>query len=82
LGLWLIAHFLGFQHKLAKWFSALLIGIAFFEGSLIGMLIDPRSTSAGWPSILITAALTGLGAAIAALIFTPIYLGLIKIFKH
>jgi hypothetical protein len=82
LGLWLIVRYLGFQHRLAMMFFALLMGIVFFEGSIIGMVIDPRSSSVGWTKLFTTAGLIGIGTTLFVLIFTPIYITLIKIFKR
>jgi hypothetical protein len=81
-GLWLITRYLGFQHKLATLCFALLMGAVFFEASFIGMAIDPRSDSVGWTRIITLAGLIGIGTSVAVLIFTPVYVNLIKIFKR
>jgi hypothetical protein len=82
LGLWLIVRYLGFHHKLAMPIFALLVGVVVFEASFIGMAIDPRSSFADLTKIIATSALIGFGASLFVLIFTPVYVKLIEIFKR
>src|SRR5574339_229873 len=82
LGFWLIAHFVGFENRWAMILVALLIGLIFFEGSLIGMLIDPRASLSGPFEKARIASIIGLIAFICVLIFTPVFRGLTRIFKQ
>ena len=81
LGLWLIVRYLGFQHRLAVLFFALLMGIVAFEVSLIGMAIDPRLGSVGWTKLITTSGLAGIGTSVFVLIFTPVFISLMKVFR-
>ncbi len=82
LGLWLIAHFVGFENRWTMILVALLIGLIFFEGSLVGMLIDPRASLSGLFEKVRIASIIGLVAFIFVLIFTPVFRGLSHIFKQ
>lgn len=82
LGFWLIAHFVGFENRCAMILVALLIGFIFFEGSLIGMLIDPRASLSGLFEKVSISGIIGLVAFIFVLILTPVFRGLTRIFKQ
>jgi hypothetical protein len=82
LGLWLIGRYLGHRDRLSKVYYAFLMGIVTFEASFIGMSIDPRSASVGLTKLVTTSGLIGIGVSLFVLVFTPIYVNLIKIFKR
>lgn len=81
LGLWLIVRRVGIQPRLASILFAILMGIVAFEASSIGMVVDPR-WNFNWTKMLITSGLIGIATFVFIVIFTPIYTGLIKIFKR
>ena len=49
-----------------------VIGFTFFEASLIGMLIDPRSNQMNFKEIILISLAIGAGAFLIVLLFTPI----------
>jgi len=74
--------FIGFKKKLNTISVALLIGIVFFEASLIGMLADPRSTVMGGLNIIKFAGLIGLAVFLIVLIFSYVYARVLHFFKN
>ncbi len=81
IGLWVILRYIGSKNRYAIFLYALLIGIAFFAASFIGMLSDPRSTQTPITEIIKTSAIIAIIATIAILCFTMVFKGLIKIFR-
>ncbi len=70
-----------FKEKYQFISMASLIGFVFFEGSLIGMIIDPRSGQISFGNMLFTALMIGLVTTLFVFLFTPIYAKLIQFFK-
>lgn len=79
LGLWLIHRLIGFQNRLASVLIVMLIGIVFFEGTLIGTLLDPKAAASNIVDKLKISGLVGAGALILVLIFLPIYQALYRL---
>lgn len=80
-GLWLIARFISFQNRLATPLVVFLIGVIFFEASLIAMLIDLRASSSGLPEKIGIAGLFGVIVVVCILIVAPIYRAIMHMFK-
>jgi len=81
LGLKFIISRLGFKHRFSSMAIAIVIGIVFFEASLIGMLIDPRSISVSLIKLIEIAGLIGFTVFVLILLFGPIYQRLLQIFR-
>lgn len=81
IGLWSIYHYIGMKRKLSGMLFALLIGLIAFEASFIGIAIDPRWNN-DWKSLLTTSGLIAIAATFFVLIFTPLFVRLIKVLSR
>jgi hypothetical protein len=81
LGLWLVNKYIGFDGRISHIFVALVVGVTFFVGALLGMSIDPRASVFGVVKIIKVSGLVGLGAFLFTLIIVAFYTGLIRAFK-
>ncbi len=78
IGAWKIIYF---KEKYQYISMAALIGFVGFEASLIGMIIDPRSSRSSFSNMIFTALVIGLVTTLFVFLFTPIYVKLIQFFK-
>jgi hypothetical protein len=58
-----------------------LIGFVFFEASLIGLLIDPKSSGKSFQEILLISCILGFVVLLFVLIFTPVYTVIMRALK-
>src|ERR1051325_2577063 len=78
IGAWKITYF---KEKYQYFSMSALIGFVFFEGSLIGMIIDPRSRNSSFSNMLFIAFIIGSAATLFVFLLTPIYAKLLHLFK-
>jgi hypothetical protein len=69
LGIWKISQIDEKYHRLN---FAALIGFVFFEASMIGMLIDPRSSNHPFIELILIALATGIFTFLFVLLMLPI----------
>jgi len=81
LGIMFIIRKPGFEHRFSSLAGAILIGLVFFEASLIGMLMDPRSISVSLIKLIEIAGAMGLTVFVLVLLFGPIYQRLLQMFR-
>ena len=59
-----------------------LIGFIFFEESVIGLIIDPRSIHISFSELIFTSGLIGILAFLFVLLFSPVAISILRIFKR
>jgi hypothetical protein len=59
-----------------------LIGFVFFEASLIGLLIDPKSSEKTFQEIFLISGTVGFIVLLFVLIFTPVYTVIMRALKN
>ncbi len=77
-GIWLIQKHFSNRTRLA---SALLIGIIFFEASMIGMSMDPKSANVNLLNVFLIAGTIGIAASLFVFILLPIGMAVLRIFN-
>lgn len=80
-GVWIIVRKFGIHSRFSFILLATIIGLVAFEASFFGMVIDPRQ-NLPWSKILTISGSVGIVATLSVVIFTPVYIGLTKIFKR
>ena len=77
-GIWKIMRFDKKYHRIS---IAGLIGFVFFEGSIIGMLIDPRSGNVEFQGLFLTAIAIGITSFLFVLLLLPIGIAILRLFR-
>ena len=77
-GIWKILQLGEKYHRLS---IAGLIGIVFFEASMIGLIIDPRSININLKELIFTSAIIGITAFLFVLLLLPVAMSIFRIFK-
>jgi len=72
-GLMFIIHRIGLNHHYSLLSVAVLLGFAFFEGSFIGEIIDPRSSTIPFLNLIKIASLIGISSFIFTFVLAGIY---------
>ena len=73
LGLWIIRKTIGHKVKSSLISIALLVGLVFFEGSVIGMIIDPRFQVDRLTFVIGHSIIIGFITAIIVFVFTKLF---------
>lgn len=72
---------LQFNEKYHRISAAGLIGLIFFEASLIGMLIDLGSINVSFMQLIFTSGIIGIITFLFVLLLLPVFLWIYRVFK-
>ena len=78
-GVWRILQLDEKYHRIS---AAGLIGFIFFEASVIGMIIDPRSRNLTLQELFLTSGTIGLVAFLFVILFLPVAVTIFRLFKR
>ncbi len=79
LGLWVIRKTRGLKAKSSLIAIALLVGLVFFEGSAIGMIMDPRFQVDRLTYVIGKSILIGFITAIIVFVFTKLFNHVVRV---
>ena len=79
IGIWKIVPKVDAKYQYIN--MSILIGFIFFEGSFIGMLIDPRSLEKNFQETLLISSIIELIVFLFVLIVTPVYSAIMRALK-
>jgi hypothetical protein len=79
LGLWIIRKTIGHKAKISLIAIALLVGLIIFEGSVIGMIIDPRFQVDRLTYVIGQSLLIGFITAIIVFVFTKLFNHVVRV---
>lgn len=79
IGIWKI---IKLNPKYQKVSISALIGFIFFEASIIGLIIDPRSSGHSFQELLVLSGIIGFATSLFVLILLPIGTLMLNIFKN